>query len=422
MNVLDNSDDSSELSNNQVSEPYHFNTIDDMILAMEIGSNSAETKSDDAFVSYADAVMSMPGYYDNPNVIYSERFGSILNSQGEVFVGNTCVKVCPFGVLYGPISEIEQIRTIACHQYHEYTFREATESPLEMSNMDGLFVIDDYQDIYVFDSFNLLENDAIGLVETKSVTIGKTSSELFGSDDTDKNWTKSFKYPRTGEQKQRFACNSKVANDTKVYQTNVGIYVETGIKVKTMKKNGLGIWKKFDNPTTAVLGNLAIMEYWDFNFSEAENGWIDINYVKYDNSNYTVATIKIDPDEVRPPMDYSLSGYIRSAKTWARNLGYNIESIDAIRFVTDNTGNIACVRFADKSQTENDGKSTIIFDFKYGGDKFSTGTPIVVGNAAISKKMKGKSFNYEVMGFFALGYSDYGGERQQVQFNYYGGL
>ena len=100
----------------QVSNPLHFTNKEDLVATFNNyyeKSEIASRASSDDFVSYLETVMSEDGYEDLPYAILSDAFGSILNSEGELCFGDNLLHVSDKGILYGPISDSADIRSLA---------------------------------------------------------------------------------------------------------------------------------------------------------------------------------------------------------------------------------------------------------------------------------------------------------------------
>ena len=153
-----------------ISEPLHFDSVSDYQDCIEMINMgvSKNTKSEFKFVSYLETVMAEDDYDSRPNAILSDSFGSILNSQGEVFIQTTLMKVGKLGILIGDAAKREQIEELACRDdflplcyLSENPYFEETERSYQITG---------YPNIYIFDSFNMLSNKPEGDAYERSQT------------------------------------------------------------------------------------------------------------------------------------------------------------------------------------------------------------------------------------------------------------
>lgn len=359
-----------------VSAPLHFTSASALVDAMNSTKTvTTRTSTVDGFVSYFESVMSEDGYDDLPYAILSEAFGSILNSDGEVEFGDNLIKVSKFGLIYGPVSERKTICDLSededllskCKEQGWY-------SPLSNSNF---YKVDGYDDIFLYDTFCLLNSNDSNAIAVNSTTIpdfskiqiqreSRTSRDLFRSEmpngQIKTDWNATFTIPKSGSQKQKFT-NTRYCNDTKIYHQDYGIATDTGLKTKTMKKRKLGYWDKIDGDMEAGIMSLSLMEQSDF----SRVGAFFINNVNFAGKNYIVVTEQSrghSPKDILQQSKKLITSKINAAEQVARENGVTIE-VEAVRFVLDDKH--AIILFPDKVIKKNTKKIEMNFRVPFGG-------------------------------------------------------
>ena len=232
--------ETAEVVKNDLSRPLEFSSKESLLDAIKsFDPDAPATRSlVTGFVSYYDSVMQEEDYDERPNAIFSDAFGSILNPDGEVIYGDTFLKVGLLGLFYGPVDEIDRIRLMA------------ESGNVDINSFDKVLVGDNEEyrfqgdpSIYLSDIFGLFsdsrssDTDAV-VTRTDIATYsdpaagviwGEVKTKKGGEMDNDYIW------PRGSAQKTNFT--SKVVNDTKIYKQHyAGLYDESGVKTKTMKK------------------------------------------------------------------------------------------------------------------------------------------------------------------------------------------
>lgn len=231
-----------EIKNN-LSRPLEFSSKESLLDAIKAFDPDAPATRSlvTGFVSYYDSIMQEEDYDERPNAIFSEAFGSILNPEGEVIYGDTFLKVGLQGLFYGPVDVIENIRLLAKSENIDIN---SFEKVLVGDNEEYRFI--DNPSIYLSDTFGmfsyspssdsetLMTRTDIATYSDSSVGVfwGEVKTKKGGEMDNDYIW------PRGSAQKTNFT--SKVVNDTKIYKQHyAGLYDESGVKTKTMKKKGI---------------------------------------------------------------------------------------------------------------------------------------------------------------------------------------
>lgn len=399
-------------------EPLHFKSLSDIKNALYSMQNAdaagIETKSafsEPGFISYAETVMQTPEYEDKPNAIISEVFGSILNPDGEVVFGNYMLKVCDYGILYSDVANINTVRSLVSMDFDMSGAKPAASCPIPLNDPEKIYVLDGYEDIYLYDTFGIFAE-----AKTKA-----TEQEIFGSKtwhmdgtrfDMGLNWSRDYTYPEGAAQKTTFSSDSKKANDTKIYKRDAGIYAESGVKVKTMKKGFLGTWSKFTAPVKAAIEDLVILEE-DWSFGSAPAGWVDVNQVDYAGKTYTVATKKLS-GLFTGISESALINDCNQAVTWAQSRGLSVSYVDGVRYVNPGAQTEAFVRLRNNVKEANADKLTAFFNLEYGGRYGTSGS--ASGNSATN--VRGQAGYYKVFTVTMYGTSTYNGEEKGARMIY----
>lgn len=349
------------------SEIKQYSSPEELLAAFENYKEDTKTRSDVHFISYLETVMSKPGYEDLPYAILSSAFGSILNQDGELVFGDNLIHVSKYGLLYGPYEEKMVIRDLAeneklpslCNSRGYY-------APLSNSNF---FIVDGYDNIYLYDTFGIVEKNNGGNLLTRSgydalsgnvnsINITSQSDEVgFRWQENGLwryNWGAEFTIPGAGDQKQIFS-DGKHCNDTKVYHQDYGIITDTGLKTKTMKKRALGYWDKVSGDMEAGIIELSVFEAFPSDFNSPQG---DVCTVHFGNKAYTVKNVGIG--------NHSLAYYLQTV-TWANvENSCTASNVDAIRYI-DFAGKQAITFFPNQIVKKTDKKIELNFRVPFGG-------------------------------------------------------
>lgn len=261
--AVNNEIDSVEEAQNDLSRPLEFSSRESLLDAVKsFDYDASATRSIvTGFVSYYDTVMQEDDYDERPNAIFSDAFGSILNPDGEVICDGTFFKLGLNGIYYGPLDETDNIRLLAeCEE-------------LDIDSFDKILVGDNeeyrsrnYPSVCFSDTFGLFSESQTldsDMVATRSVmaTYSDPAAGVIWGDVGHKNgrdMDQDYTWPKGSDQKTKFS--SKVANDTKIYKQHyAGLYDESGVKTKTMRKKGI-FWNKFTADVTSAVTNVLICE------------------------------------------------------------------------------------------------------------------------------------------------------------------
>ena len=231
-----------------ISQPLNFDSIE--ALHQYVSSCSPIMRSTDGFVSYAETVMQQPGYDDMPEAIMSYKFGSVLNSEGELVVAGYFIKLCSHGLLIGRVQNAEIIRSLSTKQDVLSYCSSKTLIP-DLNPSDEVYELYGYDQVYLFDLFHKKDEERKsddGMIpETKSIAAGLVEYQTTRSSlGLVLNPYGDFTIPPAGQQKVLF--DDSHCNDTKIWAKNYLVIYDSGIKIKTMQKGFLGTWSKFQNP------------------------------------------------------------------------------------------------------------------------------------------------------------------------------
>ena len=317
----------------EVSEPLTFQNVGDL---NDYAWNVApQSKALDNFVSYAETVMREDDYEDRPNAILSTRFGSVLNSEGEVIVAGYFLKLSDYGLLISDLGQKETVRALAAKSEvlslcEGKTCLTALNPDISVSKLQG------YDNIYFYDVFGYLNQDDVTdtepLLDTRSpaanlVNYPRTLSTLGMIQSPYSNMT----VPPSGSQKVLY--DDTHCNDTKIWQQEYLVTIDRGIKVKTMKKSA-GTWSKYQNPVECGIIGWMIKEYSQFNVISGSTG--DINKVKYGDRGpdpthyvYTVSARGMSPLAIG---NINLQQLINEGNAVAANHNLNV-TVEGVRFV-----------------------------------------------------------------------------------------
>ena len=333
-----------------VSEPMAFPDVESL---NSYGWNvSTKSKSLDGFVSFAETVMQEEDYDDRPNAIMSSRFGSVLNSEGEVIVAGYFLKLTDFGLLISDLAQKETVRTLS-KDAATLSLCEGKAYLPSLNPNTPVRVIGGYENIYFFDMFGFLSNagqvDKEESAETKSPAAGlvlydKTLNDLGMSIDPYANMT----VPPSGSQKVLY--DDTHCNDTKIWQQEYYVTIDRGMKVKTMKKSA-GTWSKYQNPVEGGIRDWLIVE--SGAFGEIYGTIVDINKIKYGDRTpdpvHYVYTINARGSSMLDIVNAPLSSLIFQGNSVAASYGL-IYQVDAVRFVVND--NTAYTRFPNQGANE----------------------------------------------------------------------
>ncbi len=346
----------------EVSEPLQFESLSDLQNAITSGSVAPSVRSSSDFISYAESEMTDDSYDNDGNVILSEAFGKVLNQDGKVVFGDILVRIGKCGVLYGPVSRENEIDRLA-EKEDLRPFCRKSACPY-LPGVGESYSVEGTDGIFLIDTFCMMETSVTsvgseGEAKTRSVpgdvTWGKNETVTGASFDTG--------YTRpNGTQKNIFSCNKSIANDTKFYKQNYGVYYESGVKTKTMKKKGL-FWNKFAAEVTSAVTDVCIHETGIEVLSELDEvGWADVNNCHYKGMSFLIATKVVNSFDKLPLTNDGIVKDCNEAYQWCRSKGVNISPVDGVRYVVKDSPKDAVTRLKDIVVTKNDGKNTLIFN------------------------------------------------------------
>ena len=367
----------------QVSNPLHFTNKEDLVATFNNyyeKSEIASRASSDDFVSYLETVMSEDGYEDLPYAILSDAFGSILNSEGELCFGDNLLHVSDKGILYGPISDSADIRSLATNPH---LLDLCTEHGYYAPVADSSFYkINGYDNIYLYDTFLFLNkeefpqetrsdnamplptiyNTKLNTIKENSVTLGFRKL-LFQDPDKDSyNWNREFTRPTAGNQKVKFS-DGRHCNDTKIYRQNYGFMTDSGLKSKTMKKRKLGYWDKIDGDMEAGIKGLSLYEKITLNDKNFRYP-VGVSTVNFGGSSKVVYNIPTN-DSIEHILNFNCNAVRQVIDQIQKDEGI---SIDAIRFIVN--AKEAVTLFPDRIKKGNTKKIEMNFTVPFGGDSY----------------------------------------------------
>lgn len=375
-----------------VSEPLHFDSVESLAMSMRNGLPFGNSKAT-SFVSYAETVMNEPGYDDRPNAILSTRFGSILNSEGEVEFGSYVLKVTEWGILYGPEQKEELVRELA-NSSELLSLCIETTICQELNPNETFYKVSGYDDIVLFDTFHYLTsvdtNKRFEPVATKSPAANLETYYLQGA-------LGNFTRPLPGDQKVTFADES-YCNDTKVFQQGYGALSDGGLKTKTMKRNSLGIWNKISNQIEGGILGFSVFEYGSFD--NIGVGAPDINKVKYENTVKYIYTVNARGSSPQSRVGANITGRLSEGQALAASHNLQV-TIEGVRFVINDTN--AVTVFVDQRDSGNYDKIDYNWPVPLDGD--TTVSQSYLGNTLVPNYA-----SYYVVGFHAYGQSTRGSE------------
>lgn len=422
------------------SEPLTYASLEDM--RNSIYSGSMDVKSSD-FISYAETVMQEDGYDDLPWSIRSEAFASILNVDGEVIFDNTFLKLCRFGVIYAPIDKIEKARLYASYEDCQNLVSLAADIPSYLSTADYTYSFIDDPDIFVYDSFGIITGEDTRSLETKAPIIETEFKEymcdqedLLVNNDNNLKWKKNFNVVSDSEQKHYFT--SDICNDTRIFQDNYGIYSESGVVTKTMKKKL--IWKKFENTLYAGITDLVLHEEYvkvepKSQFESKPFGCLGFHLFmaniagEIGNRELILATISgYSKGQILGMTNGDYESLKEDILAWASQNGYNSTKLDGIRFYIEDknrdeddkhTGE-CYIRLNNEESTKVTEDMKILMNFFWGGANIKAKESLVHDSVAYATIELGDKNTYHIEKVIMYGYSVYNGESKgsKLIYNY----
>lgn len=382
-----------DMFDSQACEPLFFESPE---RARSMINNGLITKSEN-FISFKDAVMSKDGYDDTPNAIFSEKFGEILNADGEVYIGNYLLKLTEFGFLCAERRYEDLLREYGSKGFSSSYYAKSSSFPMEVNNPSRSYSTLDGC-VFFYDSFDMIEHhDAssiASLLTKNSSYVVYEYDEVFSAYHLGHNYS----YPLSDE-KHTFPSYPNIANDTKIYREDLVFYQESGVKTKTMKKIGI-IWNKFTNYNASGFGAVIIQEYTSGEHVHS-TGWLDINETSYSGGgSFMIATKKVSGIPYTPSASV-LDSDFNSAISWASTQGISLSGndLDGVRYLF----NDGCYTFLrDHIVAGVDEKQTIFFNVDYQGT--FTASPSSLNNMAIYNS------SYIIKQAVFWGHSIYNGE------------
>ena len=399
-----------------------------------INSNNSNVKST-GFISYAETVMQEDGYDDLPWSINSESFASILNVDGEVIFNDTFLKLCHYGVIYAPISKIDKARLYASYETCQDLVTLSLNVPSYISKDNETYSFIEDSDILVFDAFGIVLGINNYSADTKVLAPDNKDFIEYDYDQEDIlvtnnsiKWKKNFNVATGSDQKNYFT--SKICNDTRIFQDNYGVYSESGVKTKTMKKNGLGIWVKLENQINAGITDLILCEEGvnitaPHPFEGIIGDYIDINTFKIDiagelkNRQLTLATVRNFSESKILSMskgEYeNLKGKILE---WALSKGVSISNLSGIRFYLGADKNKCYIRLNDEESSGVAEKYKVLLNYFWGGGRIEAHDSLLETSITGTNNIYGKSYPYHVQKVVMYGYSKYNNESKGSKLTY----
>lgn len=385
------------------------NTVSRIREAQTLGFDTKSIIPTADFISFAETVMQEDDYDDRINAICSKAIGSILNPDGEVIFGDYMMKVGDFCILYSFKENDEIIEDLAATDPRSMELTPATSFITDISEeeMAGMYELKDAGGVYVYDAFHIIKE----MPATPETKWYNPSGVTFKTDELRNGMflTQTFTIPRSGDQKKTFSSNSKIANDTKIYNEVILNNKECGIKTKTMKKGALGIWNKFNCNITAAITDILIEEPgWDKINHPA--GWIDITTTHYAGASYIIAT-KLTSGPMSPNISAAtVEKECEAALTWGKQNGLNVTKVDGIRYIPINSPRLTAVRIKNDITSAEAAKIEKTFGLQPEGrfhtDRSSLGNIIV------------NSLGYDIISVAFYGYSEYNGEKLGSRLRY----
>lgn len=346
---------------------------------MEYDSNDSATRSNSVdLLSYAETVMQEEGYAEQPYAIMSESFGSVLNPDGEVIFGEFALKLYEKGILFSLSKDIDVIRELSKNENLLNELTEANSFLFAVESLDGIYSIEGYSDVYLYDLFCLkAESENIvsqEVLDTRATELGyETSGGVYYHTYQllNEEINQTYTIPK-GNKNQRnvFSSNSKIANDTKIYHENYLVTKERGIKVKTVQKKALG-WFKFKNNITAAIEGLYIAEYFTPS-NVGESGWMDVHTTTYDGKSYVIATKVIDGAHNVTMSNSQIKSECDKALAWAKSQNINVSNIDGVRYISRSRKDVNIVRIKDELRSAYDNVYTFKISLKPYGRLYSS--------------------------------------------------
>lgn len=417
------------------SDPAVYASLEDMRNA--IYSKDTDVKSYD-FVSYAETVMQEDGYSDLPWSINSERFASVLNVDGEVIFNDTFLKLCRYGIIYAPVTKIDKARVYASYETCTDLVTLAADIPSYLSKDDCTFSFIEDPDIFVYDSFGFVSDIDTRSLDTKVLAPNNAEFKEYDYDqedilvnDNNLKWKRNFNVANASEQKINFT--SKICNDTRIFQDNYGVYSESGVVTKTMKKNGLGIWSKFENQINAGITDLLLCEEGvNINVSKPDSpdqmfrNIIDINKFKIDiagellNRELTFATVRnYTENAVKNMTNGEYENLKEDILDWALQEGVFISNISGIRFFIASK-NRCYIRLNDEEFSGVAKDERVIMNYFWGGARINGKESLLSVDITGENNIEGMSHPYHVQKVTMYGSSEYEGEEKgsKLIYNY----
>lgn len=406
--VVNNEIDSVEEAQNDLSRPLEFSSRESLLDAVKsFDYDASATRSIvTGFVSYYDTVMQEDDYDERPNAIFSDAFGSILNPDGEVICDGTFFKLGLNGIYYGPLDETDNIRLLAeCEE-------------LDIDSFDKVLVGDNeeyrsrnYPSVCFSDTFGLFSESQTldsDMVATRSVmaTYSDPAAGVIWGDVGHKNgrdMDQDYTWPKGSDQKTKFS--SKVANDTKIYKQHyAGLYDESGVKTKTMRKKGI-FWNKFTADVTSAVTNVLICEAAADFKNNPPYGWFDVSKTHYKGETFMIAT-KVVPSYIGLPINSkAVENECNEALKWAKENGADISEVEGVRYIVTSDNNTSPVLLKDIVVKKHAAKNTLIFNLLTYGGTFYIDKGIVNG-------FRTKNAQYHVDFVVYYGFSEYEGEKK----------
>ena len=416
------------------SEPLVYESLEAMQIAIFSGNNVVKSST---FVSYAETTMQEDGYEDLPWAINSERFGSVLNKDGEVIFGGTFLKLAKYGIIYAPITKIDKARWYAMHEEALALLTITADIPSYLSTSDPTFSFVDDPDIFVYDSFGLVVDEADTL-ETKVLAPSNTEYKEYDYDQEDIlvnnnniKWKRNFNVANNSDQKIEFTSN--ICNDTRIFQDNYGVYSESGVVTKTMKKGGLGTWSKFENPVNVGIIDMILCEE-GVNMSLTPptspelifGNFVDVNNFKIniagelENRELILATVTNYTENAALTMSYSQYLTLKETiRDWAVENGVYLSKIDGIRFYIAEQ-NRCYIRLDNREYSEVTKELRATMNYFWGGSRINGRESLLGTSFAWGNDIEGESHPYHVQKVTMYGNSEYAGSKKgsKLIYNY----
>ena len=277
-------------------------------------------------------------------------------------------------------------------------------------------------DIYVYDSFGILTCDSCSL-ETKVyapdnkelIEYNYDQSDILVADNILK-WKRNFNVVNGSDQKINFT--SKICNDTRIFQDNYGVYSESGVVTKTMKKSSIGTWGKFENQISAGITDLVLCEEGVSITADPPGllivNFLDINKFKVDiagevaNRELILATVRnYSESQILNMTNSSYNSLKNSIINWAADKGVPVTKLDGIRFYMGDGSGKCYIKLNDEETSGVAEKYKVLLNYFWGGANIKSKESLLGESITGENDIAGKIHLYHVQKVNMYGYSTY---------------